>query len=212
MRNFFPRSTRVLRRVPRGSCLLPCFSHLPGCGGGTPADTPPGEGTTPPATPAPTLSIVLRDSSGAVTTTLSAGAPLTVQATLKDAAGAVVPNTVISFASGDTTLGVVSPASALTNASGVATTFLNAASIAANGASQVTELPRLQVPPRRRPRHRRLFHRRGHRKPGLEHLTRRDLRVRNDHGHCDRHPERRAPDQRDGVQFTSGCVASGKAT
>jgi len=52
--------------------------------------------------------MVLLDSGGAVTTALAPGVPLTVQATLKDAAGAAMPNTVISFASDDATLGVVS--------------------------------------------------------------------------------------------------------
>ena len=81
--------------------------------------------------------MVLLDGSGAATTALTAGAPLTVQATLKDATGAPMPNTVISFTSGDTTLGVVSPPSALTNASGVAFSRLDAATISAAGASQV---------------------------------------------------------------------------
>ena len=116
--------------------LAAALAVLAGCGGGSPGDVAGGT-TPPPSTAAPTLSLALLDSSGTATTALTAGAPLTVQATLKDAGGALIPNTVISFTSADTTLGVVSPASALTNASGVATTRLDAASISATGASEV---------------------------------------------------------------------------
>ena len=132
MRDFFSR--QEISRCSALVLLAATLAVLAGCGGGTPAGA--GGGTTPPS-PEPTLSMVLLDSSGAATTALTAGAPLTVQATLKDAAGAPMPNTVVSFASGDATLGVVSPASALTNASGVAFSRLEAASITAVGASQV---------------------------------------------------------------------------
>lgn len=134
MRNFFFK-----RKISRCSALVllaATLAVLAGCGGGSPAGS--GGGTTPPpSTATPTLSMVLLSSSGAVTTALTAGSPLTVQATLKDVAGTPLPNTVISFTVGDATLGVVSPASALTNASGVAITRLDAASISANGATQV---------------------------------------------------------------------------
>ena len=134
MRNFF--SKQKISRCSALVFLAAALAVLAGCGGGSPGDVAGGT-TPPPSTAAPTLSLALLDSSGTATTALTAGAPLTVQATLKDAGGALIPNTVISFTSADTTLGVVSPASALTNASGVAFSRLEAASITAVGASQV---------------------------------------------------------------------------
>jgi len=134
VRNFF--SKQKISRCSALVFLAAALAVLAGCGGGSPGDVAGGT-TPPPSTAAPTLSLALLDSSGTATTALTAGAPLTVQATLKDAGGALIPNTVISFTSADTTLGVVSPASALTNASGVATTRLDAASISATGASEV---------------------------------------------------------------------------
>lgn len=133
MRNFL--SGQTVSRCSAWALLAATLAVLAGCGGGSPGGS--GDGTTPPSTATPTLSMVLLDSGGAGTTALAPGVPLTVQATLKDAAGAPIPNTVIAFTSADTTLGVVSPASALTDASGVATTRLDAASISASGASQV---------------------------------------------------------------------------
>ncbi|OGA19141.1 MAG: hypothetical protein A3H32_01150 [Betaproteobacteria bacterium RIFCSPLOWO2_02_FULL_63_19] len=62
---------------------------------------------------------------------------MTVQATLKDADGAPIPNIVISFSSADSALASLSPSSALTNTSGVAFSRIDATSIAAVGASYV---------------------------------------------------------------------------
>jgi len=121
--------------------LAATLAVLAGCGGGTPGGT--GGGTTPPST-TPTLSLALLDSSGAATTALAAGAPLTVQATLKDAAGAPMPNTVISFTlPPDPDIATVLPSSALTNASGVAFSRLTAKSIFASDASQVSAIATL---------------------------------------------------------------------
>ena len=125
--------------------LATTLAVLAGCGGGSPADAGGGTGggTTPPST-APTLSLALLDSSGAATTALAAGAPLTVQATLKDAAGAPMPNTVISFTlPPDPDIATVLPSSALTNASGVAFSRLTAKSIFASDASQVSAIATL---------------------------------------------------------------------
>src|SRR3990172_5835758 len=108
VRDFF--SKQKISRCSALVLLATTLAVLAGCGGGSLADAGGGTGggTTPPST-APTLSLALLDSSGAATTALAAGAPPTFPATLKDAAGAPMPNTVISFASGDATLGVVSP-------------------------------------------------------------------------------------------------------
>lgn len=70
-------------------------------------------------------------------TTLTVGSPLTVNITLKDGADAGLPNTVVTLSSSDPSLGVVSPLSVLTNSSGVATATLSAASINASGAAYV---------------------------------------------------------------------------
>lgn len=99
-------------------------------GGGT------GGGTT---TSSPTVSVAILDGSGAATTTLPSSGSVTVNATVKNAAGAVVKDTVVTFTT-DASLGIFNPASgtALTNSSGVATIQMSAASLSAAGAAAVT--------------------------------------------------------------------------
>ena len=63
-----------------------------------------------PAVPsAPTITLALTDAAGATVTSISSDAPATVKATLKDAAGAVVPNAVVTFST-DATLATITPA------------------------------------------------------------------------------------------------------
>ncbi|MCA3034355.1 MAG: hypothetical protein ING33_03955, partial [Rhodocyclaceae bacterium] len=92
------------------------------------------------ATPAPAIAVGLFDpGTGAVRTSISAGSPARVTATLRQNTGAPASGVVVTFAT-DTSLGVFSPASgtALTDANGVASVLLNAASLTASGAGVVT--------------------------------------------------------------------------
>lgn len=92
------------------------------------------------ATPAPAITVGLFDpGTGAVRTSISAGSPARVTATLRQTTGAPAPGVVVTFAT-DASLGVFSPASgtALTDANGVASVLLNAASLTASGAGVVT--------------------------------------------------------------------------
>jgi hypothetical protein len=92
------------------------------------------------ATPAPAITVGLFDpGTGAVRTSISAGSPARVTATLRQNTGAPASGVVVTFAT-DTSLGVFSPASgtALTDANGVASVLLNAASLTASGAGVVT--------------------------------------------------------------------------
>jgi len=128
-------------------CLLAILAVLAGCGSGsivTPK-TSTGDTTTPATggttatvtTAAPSFSFTLNNSAGATVTTISNGAPGTLKATLKNAAGAVVPNAVVTFST-EATLVTISPAAtALTNASGVATVTLNPATILTAGSTTI---------------------------------------------------------------------------
>jgi hypothetical protein len=92
------------------------------------------------ATPSPAITVGLVDpGTGAVRTSISAGSPARVTATLRQNTGAPAPGVVVTFAT-DASLGVFSPASAtaLTDANGVAGVLLNAASLTASGAGVVT--------------------------------------------------------------------------
>ena len=93
-------------------------------------------GTTTPS--APTITLALTDAAGATVSSISIGAPATVKATLKDAAGAVVPNAVVTFSTDATLATIIPAATALTNASGVATVTLKPATNLAVGATTIT--------------------------------------------------------------------------
>jgi hypothetical protein len=109
--------------------VLAGCSPGPGVEGTTPTPTPPGK---------PSIALALTNAAGAAVTSISVDAPATVSATVKDANGAVVANTVVTFST-DTTLAVVSPTTtALTNAVGVATVTLKPATNQAVGATTLT--------------------------------------------------------------------------
>ena len=113
---------------------------LAGCGGGGAAAA--GSGTA-----APSITVALTDSTGAATTSISSGAPATVKATVKDSKGAVVAGAVVTFST-DATLATIDPASktALTDANGVATVTLSAASLTAAGAATITASTQMGTP------------------------------------------------------------------
>ena len=112
------------------------------CGGGggspgTTSGTTPGSGAAPVATASVTVSLV--NASGQPANSVSAAAPLTAKALIKDASGALVANALVTFAA-DNTLAVLAPSSGatLSDANGVASVTLRPASLAANGAGKVT--------------------------------------------------------------------------
>jgi hypothetical protein len=119
-----------------------------GGGGGSPGavsggtgsgSTGTGTGTGTTATAAPTVTLGFTNAAGASSTALTGATPLTVKATVLDAAKKAVPNAIVTFAT-DNTLAVFSPTAgtALTDVNGVATISMRAASLAAGGAGTVT--------------------------------------------------------------------------
>lgn len=99
-----------------------------------------GGGDTPAKVIAASVSLALTDSvTGATLTNISTGNPTKVSATLRDTAGAVVPNTVVIFNT-DATLAKMNPTTgtALTDASGVAVIQITPASQTAAGATTIT--------------------------------------------------------------------------
>ena len=71
---------------------------------------------------APSLTVAFTNNGGA--STLLANTATTVTATVADATGTAVPNTIVTFST-DATLGTIAPATALTNAAGVATVAIS---------------------------------------------------------------------------------------
>lgn len=96
-----------------------------------------GTGTT--VTAAPTVTLAFTNVSGASTTALGSAAPLTVKATVLDAAKKPVAGAIVTFAT-DNTLATFSPSAgtALTDVNGVASVTMRAASAATGGAGTVT--------------------------------------------------------------------------
>lgn len=86
-----------------------------------------------------TVTLAFANAAGAAGNALSGATPLTVKATVLDANKKVVPNAIVTFATDDA-LATFSPSAgtALTDAAGVATVTMRAASLAAGGAGTVT--------------------------------------------------------------------------
>ena len=114
-----------------GICAL-----MAACGGGGGSSgaagfgTGTGTGTTPTTPASPT--VVMSISSTSVTST----APVTVMATVRDAAGAAVVGQLVKFSTAGS-FGTLSPSSALTDASGTAAVKLAPATASTNGADNV---------------------------------------------------------------------------
>lgn len=110
---------------------------LAGCGGGGAGGTT-STSTTSGTSTAASVSLSPSDpATGNVSNTLSSGTPLTLTVLVRDTAGAVVPNMVVTFTT-DAQYGTFNPVAgtALTNASGIASVTLNAGS--KTGAATVT--------------------------------------------------------------------------
>jgi hypothetical protein len=134
----------------RGSLALLLAAMLSACGGGGGNPGATGSGgtgtggtpttpTTPTVPAAPTATVSFVNASGQASNSLTGATPLTVRAVVRDQAGQPVSNALVSFAT-DPQLAVFSPTAgtSLTDANGVATVTLRAASLSAAGAGKVT--------------------------------------------------------------------------
>ena len=138
--------TKLFNQAGLLTLIAVTAAFLAGCGGGstnttsngTTAATTTTTGTTT-TVAAPSLTLSLADAAGATVTSISTAAPATVKATVKDAAGAPVANTVVTFST-DATLAAMTPTSgtALTNAAGIASITLSPANFSAAGASTIS--------------------------------------------------------------------------
>jgi hypothetical protein len=105
-------------------------------GGGGSSGAVTGGSAAPPPTAAPTLSVTIVGASGSPTSNISIAAEQTVRAVLLTAQGGPVANQKVDFAV-EGAQAIVSPASALTNAQGVASVRISPASITSSGAFNV---------------------------------------------------------------------------
>ncbi|MGA2526384.1 MAG: Ig-like domain-containing protein [Smithellaceae bacterium] len=138
-----------MAKLTKGKLLQPLllliffalFFCLSGCGG-SPATTATTGATTTTTTTTPTTPTTTNLSSLTLSTASNSvifGTPLSATATLKDANGALLPGAVVTFVAADSSLVVFTPATtALTNASGVASVNLNAATYSSAGATSIT--------------------------------------------------------------------------
>lgn len=108
-----------------------------GGGGGSPGGSGP-SGTGGVSTGTPTIVVSLADASGAAVTSIAVGGGYVARATVRDSAGAVVSNRLVTFAVSNGSIATLTPDTALTNSSGVAQVAIAPASITALGASQLT--------------------------------------------------------------------------
>jgi hypothetical protein len=137
--------TQFLRIL--GGLLLAILMTACGGGGGSPGTTPVGGGgggsgsggggSTPPAG-GPTVVLSIVNAAGTASTRISLGGSYMARATLRDSAGAAVANRLVSFSVSNEAIAVVSPTSALTDASGLAQVAIAPASITSLGAATLT--------------------------------------------------------------------------
>jgi len=184
-----------------------------GSGSGSGGNGGTGGGSTPTVPATPTVSLTFVNTGGQSSNSLTGATPLTVRATVRDAAGQPVPNALVSFAT-EATLAVFSPTAgtALTDANGVATVTLRTASLSANGAGKVTATTSVGGT---------TITSEGNYSVGATALTFSGLRVKDAsiaaYGSTEVSVDVRAngalyTDQSVTVRFSSACVAAGKAT
>jgi hypothetical protein len=104
-------------------------------GDGTVAGT--GTGTPTVVVSTPTLVVGLFNSAGAAVSGVSVGGGFVARATVKDAAGVAVAARLVTFSLAGPAIASLNPATALTNASGVAEVAIAPASVASTGAATV---------------------------------------------------------------------------
>ncbi|MDN4055756.1 Ig-like domain-containing protein [Massilia sp. YIM B02763] len=110
-----------------------------GSGSGSTGGGSTGNGGSGTVTNSAAVTLAFSNAGGASTNALSGATPLTVKATVLDANKKPVPNAIVTFAT-DNSLATFSPTAgtALTDANGVASVTMRAASLAAGGAGTVT--------------------------------------------------------------------------
>lgn len=110
-----------------------------GSGSGSTGGGSTGNGGSGTVTNSAAVTLAFSNAGGASTNALSGATPLTVKATVLDANKKPVPNAIVTFATDDS-LATFSPTAgtALTDANGVASVTMRAASLAAGGAGTVT--------------------------------------------------------------------------
>jgi hypothetical protein len=125
----------LLQRLRSGITLLACSMLLAACGGGggNPGAVSGGSGGS--TTTGPTITVGLFNAAGTASSALATGADLTGKATVLDASGKAVANAVVAFTT-NTALASITPTigTALTDANGVATVLVRAASASVSGA------------------------------------------------------------------------------
>ncbi|WP_156473240.1 Ig-like domain-containing protein [Pseudorhodoferax sp. Leaf265] len=107
------------------------------CGGGGGSTSSTG-GSNGGGTATPTMTVAVINSGGAVVTSVSVGGAAMARATLRDASGAAIAGRLVNFTVSDEAIAALSPATALTDASGVAQVSVEPASLSARGAASVT--------------------------------------------------------------------------
>ncbi len=108
------------------------------CGGGGSSTGGGGGGSSGGGAGAPTIAVAIVNSAGAPVTSVSAGSAFTVKATLRDASGAAIAGRLVTFTVSDEAIAALSPATALTDAAGVAQVSVEPASLSARGAASVS--------------------------------------------------------------------------
>lgn len=116
---------------------------LAGCGGGggspgTTGGTQSGGSNGGSNSGTSQVAVEVRNSAGTSVSSISVEGGFTARATVKDASGAVVANKLVSFATSTASIATVTPATALTNAAGVAEVAIAPTSVTAVGAATVT--------------------------------------------------------------------------
>jgi hypothetical protein len=111
-----------------------------GGGGGSAGGTSGGGtgGSTGGTTGTPTLTVAIANSANVIVNSIAAGGGFVVRATVKNAAGEPVAGRLVTFSAGDSGIALVTPTTALTNASGVAEVAIAPTSLSAVGASTLT--------------------------------------------------------------------------
>lgn len=132
-------------RVCAGAMLIAGLLGACGGGGGSPGTpvaispgAPTGTSTTTTTTAKPSVAMAIFNSAGAQVVNIGLSGNFVARATVRDAKGAAVANKLVSFKMSDATLALVTPATALTNASGVAEVAVAPASTSATGAATLS--------------------------------------------------------------------------
>lgn len=113
---------------------------LSACGGGSPESI--AIGTPPPPPPPPpkvaTMAVSVVTTAGATVSSIALDGGYSVQATLTDAEGKPVANKALNFSIQGSSIALLAPSTALTNASGVASVAISPASVSSIGAATLT--------------------------------------------------------------------------